>query len=186
MVHRPLLPGRRRPWSKDLSAKELDHDSVYRLDPQGAGWSITRATYDTTAPNGLLFSLDYRTLYVAQSAREGKRELRAYPINDDDTLGPYTVLHDFGEHRAVDGMCLDTKGNIIATAGARRSGPGPMIYVISPAGDVLETHPTPEDRPTNCTFGDADLRTLYVTTGEGFLLRAKTERQGRLLFPKLG
>ena len=58
-----------------------------------------------------------------------------------------------------------------------------MIYVFSPTGEVVEKHPLPVDRPTNCTFGDADLRTLYVTTAEGYLLRAYTERRGRLLFP---
>ena len=184
----PYYPGAAGPLSRDLSLKELDHDSVYRLDRHDDGWSITRATYDTNGPNGLLFSLDHRTLYVAESCRESweKRELRAYPIHDDGALGPYSVLHDFGEHRGVDGMCLDTEGNIVATAGAGGSGPGPMIYVFSPSGEVLATHTTPEDQPTNCTFGDADLSTLYVTTFEGYLLRARTEHQGRLLFPEMG
>ena len=81
----------------------------------------------------------------------------AYPLRDDDTLGAYTVLHTFGQdargvQRGVDGMCLDTDGNIIACAGWRESGPGPMIYVFAPSGRVLETHPVPVDRPTNCTF----------------------------------
>ena len=47
---------------------ELDHESVYRADPQNDGnWRVTRMTYDTTAPNGLLLSPDNQTLYVAQS-----------------------------------------------------------------------------------------------------------------------
>ena len=54
-----------------LPEKELDHDSVYRLDPEPDGrYKINRVTIDTTRPNGLLFSLDYQTLYVAQSGRE--------------------------------------------------------------------------------------------------------------------
>lgn len=40
-----------------------------------------------------------------------------------------------------------------------------MIYIFAPSGRVRETHPVPKDRPINCTFGDADLGTLYVTTG---------------------
>ena len=137
-------------------------------------------TFDTTKPNGLLLSLDEKTLYVAQShyGEGNKRELRAYPIRDDGTLGPYEVLHNFYPHRGIDGMTLDAEGNIIATAGWRQSGPGPMIYVFAPNGRVLETHPLPEDRPTNCTFGDEDLRTLYVTTAGGWVLRARTDRQG--------
>ena len=165
---------------------ELDHESVYRLDPQPDGrWKPVRITYDTTAPNGLLLSPDNRVLYVAQSKYgEGeKRELRAYPILQDGTLGSYEVLHNFYPHRGIDGMCLDTEGNIIAAAGWEVSGPGGMIYVFAPNGRVLETHPIPANRPTNCTFGDADLRTLYVTSTDGHLFRARTERHGWLLYP---
>ena len=61
--------------------------------------------------------------------------------------------------------------------------PGPKIYVFSPSGEIIETHPTPFDRPTNCTFGGKDLTTLYVTTGQGYLLMAHTERKGRLNYP---
>ena len=185
----PYYEGAGGPWSQDRANKDLDHDSVYRLDPQPDGsWSVDRATFDTTRPNGLLFSLEHDTLYVAQSGRDPKekRELRAYPVNADGSLGPVKVLHDFGAHRGIDGMVLDTEGNIVATAGFRQSGPGPMIYVFSPSGDMIETHPVPADRPTNCTFGDGDLSTLYLTTIEGCLFRTRNERQGRLLYPPLG
>lgn len=185
----PWYEGAAGPWSRDRSLMELDHESVYRLDPQPDGsWSIHRVTFDTTRPNGILFSLDYRTLYIAQSGRlpEERRQLRAYPVRDDGSLGPFEVLHDFGEWRGIDGMCLDTEGHIIATAGTSEGGPGPMIYVFAPTGEVLERHPVPCSKPTNCTFGDEDLRTLYVTSIEGHLFRARTERQGRLLYPPLG
>jgi gluconolactonase len=160
---------------------ELDHESIYRLDPQPDGsWTPTRMTFDTTAPNGLLLSPDEKTLYVAQSKYgEGqKRELRAYPIREDGTLGQYGVLHNFYPHRGIDGMCLDSEGNLIATAGWEESGPGGMIYVFAPNGRVLETHPVPCNRPTNCTFGGADLNDLYVTSIEGHLMRARTDRRG--------
>lgn len=164
---------------------ELDHRSVYRLDPQpDGGWSLHRVTFDTTNPNGLLVTPDMRWLYVAQSEYgEGKpRELRAYPINSDGSVGPYEVLHNFYPHRGIDGMCLDSAGNIVATAGWLQSGPGPMIYVFAPNGRVLETHPVPVDRPTNCTWGDQDLRTLYVTAS-GHLFRVRTEHTGYLVYP---
>lgn len=184
----PFYEGAGGEWSNDRSNKDLDHDSVYRLDEQDDGsWSITRVTFDTTRPNGLLFSLDHKTLYVAQSGRNAdeKRELRAYPVNDDGSLGDHTVLHDFGAHRGIDGMVLDTEGNIVATAGFDESGPGPMIYVFAPDGEVLETHPTPTDRPTNCSFGGSDLTTLFVTTGGGDVYMAHTDRQGRLHYPSV-
>jgi gluconolactonase len=165
---------------------ELDHESVFRLDPRPHGsWSIRRLTFDTTRPNGLLISADQQTLYVAQSeyGEDRKRELRAYPILADGTLGACQVLHNFYPHRGIDGMCLDTEGNLIATAGWEVSGPGPMIYVFAPNGRVLETHPVPSDRPTNCTFGGPDLTTLYVTAGSGVVFKCRTERQGRLWYP---
>jgi gluconolactonase len=178
----PFYEGAAGPWSYDRAYKELDHDSVYRLDPQPNGsYRIHRATFDTTRPNGLLFSLDYRTLYVAQSGRrpDEKRQLRAYPVRGDGTLGEAETLHDFGENRGIDGMRLDAEGNIVATAGWELGGPGPSIYVFSPSGQVIERHPVPARRPTNCAFGDADLSTLYVTTTEGHLFRARTGRRGR-------
>lgn len=166
---------------------ELDHESIYRLDRQADGnWHPERVTYDTTAPNGLLLSPDETVLYVAQSKYgEGEhRELRAYPVLDEGSdengavVGRHEVLHNFYPHRGIDGMCLDSEGNIVATAGSGISGPGGMIYVFAPNGRVLETHPLPCDAPTNCTFGGSDLRDLYVTSLEGHLLRARTDRQG--------
>jgi gluconolactonase len=168
-------------YGDSFGSLELDHQSVYRLDPSTAGaYAITRVTFDTTKPNGVLVSPDETTLYVAQSAYgEGSvRQLRAYPIGRDGTLGKHTVLHDFGAHRGIDGMKLDSEGNIVATAGAQRGGPGPMIYVFAPDGTVLEATPFPEDRPTNCTFGGDDMRTLYVTNFTGSLHRAHTQRKG--------
>ena len=106
------------------------------------------------------------------------RQLRAYPLKSDKTLGTPSILHDFGAHRGIDGMRLDVEGNIVATAGWELGGPGPMIYVFSPSGSVLETHTVPCKRPTNCAFGGDDLTTLYVTTIEGFLFRARTDKVG--------
>jgi gluconolactonase len=173
----PFYEGAAGEWSFDRTHKELDHDSVYRLDPPD--YRITRVTFDTTRPNGLAFSPGCRTLYVAQSGRgpAEARQLRAYPVKDDLSLGACEILHDFGEHRGIDGMRLDSEGNIVAAAGWELGGPGPLIYVFSPSGKVLEMHPVPCRRPTNCAFGGEELSTLYVTTIEGFLYRARTGRR---------
>ncbi len=172
--------------------REINHSSVLRLDPDPqaeGGWVLKRMTHDTSEPNGILLSKDERTLYVILSDYEGIRDLRAYPLKDDDTLGNPTQLHVFGEdftgvHRGLDGMCLDTEGNIIACGGWRQAGPGPLIYVFAPSGRVLETHPVPVNWPTNCAFGDPGLDALYVTTGGGHLFRVRnTGRRGWLLWP---
>jgi gluconolactonase len=168
------------PCYGDRSKMELDHESVYRLDPRPDGtYAIARVTFDITRPNGLLLSPDGRTLYVAESpsAPDGIRQLRAYPVDPDGSLGRCSMLQDFGPDRGIDGMRIDNEGNIIATAGWTRGGPGPRIAVFSPTGQVLAEHALPEP-PTNCCFGDDDLRTLYVTTLEGSLFRARTDRQG--------
>jgi len=159
----------------------LDHASVLRLErDERRQWILRRVTYDTAAPRAVLLSADEDTLYVAEgdAGRNGPRELRAYPIRSDSSVGPYTVLHTFGSdhrgpHRGIEGLCLDREGNIVACGGWKRSGPGPLIYVFSPSGAVLETHPLPGDLPMRCAFGDMDLESLYVTTGEGHLFRAK-------------
>jgi gluconolactonase len=159
----------------------LEHSSVLRLelDPFRKLWSLRRMTYDTAAPRAVTLSSDESVLYVAETdnAPMGRRELRAYPILSDDTLGAFAVLHAFGrdrrgEHRGIEGMCTDSEGNIVACAGWRKSGPGPLVQVFSPAGAILESHPVPSDQPMNCAFGDADLASLYVTTSAGELLRA--------------
>ena len=186
------------PWNAvNVAASEveiLDNRSVLRADPQPDGsWTCTRVTFDTTMPNGILVSPDQSTLYVAESDSEprGVRELRGYPIHADGSLGEYSVLHTFGEdhrgpQRGVDGMCFDSDGNIIAAAGWGLSGPGAMMYVFAPSGRVLETQPGPAgaDRLTNCTFGDPDLSTLYVTSAEGHFFRVRnTGRKGWHLWP---
>jgi gluconolactonase len=70
-------------------------------------------------------------------------------------------------------MCFDRECNIVACAGWKKGGLGPMLYVISAAGTVLDSHPAPADLPMRCAFGDADLASLYVTAGDGGLYRAK-------------
>jgi gluconolactonase len=177
-------------WDK-TEVSELDHRSVLCADPQSDGtYRVTRATFDTTQPNGILVSRDQRTLYVAESGSEKgiPRQLRAYPIREDGSLGAYDALFTWGEdargpHRGIDGMCLDAEGNIIATAGYYASGSGPMLYVFSPSGRVLETHPVPANRPTNCCFGGADMTTLFVTSTNGHFFKARTERVGWAMYP---
>ncbi len=168
---------------------KLDHASVLRLEAPTLDAPITRMTYDTVSPMALLLSADKSTLYVAETSEEldGPRELRAYPILDTGSLGQYRLLHTFGRdgsrdrgrvHRGIYGMCLDGDGNVVAVAGGAEAGPGPMAYVFTPEGRILESHPLPEE-PTNCAFGGTELADLYVTTTQGSLYRAfGTGRKG--------
>jgi gluconolactonase len=173
------------PWS-ELRASgpqifpPLAHASVLRLelDPFRKLWTIRRMTYDTAAPRAVALAPDEKTLYVAETDNRpgGRRELRAYPVRPDGTLGEFALLHVFGAdhrgaHRGIEGLCVDAAGRIFACAGWRRSGPGPLVYVFSPTGAVLESHPVPADEPMNCALGEAG--SLYVTTASGELYRGR-------------
>lgn len=152
---------------------ELDHESVYELRGGPDEYTVHRRTFDTSRPNGLAFSPDERTLYVAESPRspDGTRQLRAYPLRDG-ALGSPQVLHEFGPHRGVDGMCVLADGTIVAACGWARSGPGGRVMILDPTGCVVEQIPTPGD-PTNVCLGGADLRDLYLTSFDGGLWRLR-------------
>lgn len=172
-------------YGSNESELELGHRSVYRAEPTGADWELVRVVDDTTNPNGILLSPDEEVLYVADlmGGEGGNRELRAYPVKEDGTVGEFEVLYDFAPHAGIDGMCLDVEGNIVGAAGSEDGGPGPSIYVIAPDGTLVARHDYPGARPTNCAFGGEDLRTLYVTGFESGLHRAETDRRGFLGAP---
>ena len=142
-------------------------------------WKLRQVTFDTKAPRAVVFSLDEKTLYVAEGAvgQRGNRELRAYPVLKDGSVSSYRTLHTFGadylgDQRGIEGMCLSSDGNIIACGGWKFNGPGPLIYVFSPSGAVIKTYPAPSDMPMRCAFGDADLKSLYVSSSDGCVYRA--------------
>ena len=168
----------------------LPHESVYLAAHSfGGNWTTKRVTLDTNRPNGVLLSADQSILYVAESPvnKSLRRQLRAYPVNSDGTLGDGTVLFDFGDGRGIDGMALTTDGQIIATAGEPTAGAGSAIYVFEPSGLVRATHRTPADSPTNCTFGGPGLDVLFVTFATGHVYRVKnTGMVGHLAYPRRG
>lgn len=148
--------------------REIDTESVYRLDPPpkggpGTRYQVTQIINDVQKPNGILLSPDMKTLYLADSpgAPKGKRLLLSYALDENGAVGKKTVLHDFGEDRGIDGMAIDIKGNIYATAGKGKTA---GVTIFSPAGKKLDFIPTPED-PSNCVFGGADHKMLYITAG---------------------
>jgi sugar lactone lactonase YvrE len=155
----------------------LEHASVMRLERDDRrAWVIRRVTFDTVAPRAVLLSRDEKTLYVSEGTTGSlqSRELRAYAVKADGTVDRPRVLHTFGKddqgaHRGIEGLCEDADGNILACGGWRQSGSGPLVYVFSPAGHILETHPLPFDAPVRLAFGDAQLDSLYVTGGDGQL-----------------
>jgi len=120
----------------------------------------------------------------ANGADKGARMIRAYDLGPDGSLANPRVFHDFYPGRSADGLCIDASGNVYAAAGLhRRRGTSetldtrPGVHIFSPAGKLLDFLPVPEDTITNCAFGGADLKTLYVTAGKT-LFRFQTSMEG--------
>ena len=162
----------------------LDHASVLRLEKnERNAWAMKRVTFDTKAPRAILLSADEKTLYVSENpARaDDKRELRAYALREDGSVGDYAVLLTFGAdrrgpHRGIEGLCKDASGNVYACGGSRTSGAGPLIYVFNADHNLIGAHPFAGDVPNRCCFGGADGKTLFVTTGDGCLYAGTPEK----------
>lgn len=112
-------------------AKELPFQGVYRLGRDG---KLTLLTRELTAPNGIAFSPDERTLYVSNADRK-RLVWTAFAVNPDGTLGEGRILYDGTEatknrRGTADGMKVDRRGNIFG------AGPG-GVYVIAPDGTLL-------------------------------------------------
>lgn len=149
--------------------RELDFCGVYR-------WSngiLTLLTAELSRPNGIGFSPDEKTLYVANS--DPKRAIwMAYPVKDDGTLGAGRVFADVtamvGRELPglPDGLKVDALGNLWAT------GPG-GVHIYAPDGKRLGRIDTGE-ATANVAWGD-DGSTLYITA-DMYLCRVKTKSRG--------
>ena len=152
--------------------QETEFNGVYRLGTDG---KLTVITRDMERPNGVALSPDEHTLYVGNT-HDPKPVIMAYSLNKDGSVASSRVFFDgteliakTGRHGGFDGLKVDTHGNLWT------SGPGGVL-IISPEGKHLGTILT--ERPTaNCTFGDSDGHTLYITANHT-LLRIKTKTTG--------
>jgi gluconolactonase len=158
--------------------------AVYRIDAEKGEPvpnQVARVIDDVDTPNGICISPDQKTLYVADNAarKAGPHTLIAYDIAADGTCKRRAVLHDFKERRGIDGMVVDAQGNIYATA---EEGDKTGLYIFTPTGKRLGFIRTPETA-TNCTFGDKDLKTLFITAG-GSVYKVRVNATGYLAYPK--
>lgn len=162
------------PCYYDRTTMELDHDSVYRIDPDG---KVTRVITQPQIqrPNGIALSPDERTLYLVDSCpiANGHRKIWAFDLASDGSLSSQSLVYDFAPGRGGDGMCVDSQGTLYIAAGvANVRNPNetaavpPGVYAIRPDGTVLGRIPVHEDVITNCTWGGPGLRTLYITAGK--------------------
>ncbi len=152
--------------------RELDHESVYRIDPDG---TVTRVFGMVSKPNGIVFSPDQKTIYLADSASapKGNRHLLALSVSADGSVKGHKRLYDFGDDRGIDGMTVTADGHIVAAAGKGKTA---GISIFTPEGKKIGFIATPED-PSNCCFGGKDLKMLYITAGKS-LYRIPTRMNG--------
>jgi gluconolactonase len=132
--------------------QQLPFQGVYRVGPDPK--SPVLLVDDFERPNGLCFSLDGRRLFVNDTARQ---HIRVFDVAADGRLGGGRVWAETkGEGPgAPDGMKLDSAGNVYCC------GPG-GIHVFDPGAAALGVIRVPE-YAANMAFGDADLRSLFIT-----------------------
>ena len=149
--------------------REIDFCGVYRLQPDG---TVTVQSREMSRPNGIAFSPDEKTLYVANS--DGADPVwRAFPVKADGSLGDPRPFFDGSRQDRIrsgggDGMKVDALGNVFAT------GPGGVL-VISPGGELLGRIVTGE-RIANVGWGN-DGSVLYLTS-DMYLCRIQTRTKG--------
>jgi gluconolactonase len=166
-------PEKRLPYSKrEIPGPEgvnnlWDSAAVYRVTPDGAIAMVANCEY----PNGLAFSPDERTLYVANT--RSSKYIHALEVDAGGKLLRRRIFADMnGDDRPgiPDGLKVDAQGRVYCT------GPG-GIWVFNPDGSRVGIIEFPE-QSVNFAFGGDDLRTLFCCAHTSvYTLRVKVPGQ---------
>jgi len=149
-------PDKRRPYHEREIPGPAGIDNlwdgarVYRVTPDGALTVLAHCEY----PNGLAFSPDERTLYVANT--RSSKYIHALELDAAGTMTRRRIFADMneGERAGIpDGLKVDSQGRVYCT------GPG-GIWVFTAGGKRVGIIQFPE-QAVNFAFGGADLRTLF-------------------------
>jgi len=130
--------------------------NVYRVDP--ATGEVRCMVGDFVQPNGLAFSPDGATLYVADSARshhpDAPHHIRAFEVKEGSWLGQSRVFTEI-EPGIPDGLRVDVEGNVWTSA-------GDGIQCFAADGTLLGKILLPE-KVANLTFGGPRRNRLFIT-----------------------
>jgi sugar lactone lactonase YvrE len=127
--------------------------ALHLLEPDG---SHRVAVEGLTLPNGLDWSPDGTVFYLADTMRH---EISAWDVDlTDGTLRDRRLFASFG-NGMPDGLTVDTDGCLWVTMWG-----GAELRRLAPDGRTVATVPMPVAQPSSCTFGGADLTTLFVTS----------------------
>jgi gluconolactonase len=130
--------------------------NVYCLDP--ATGEIDAVVTDFGQPNGLAFSLDETTLYVADSSSshdpKAPRHIRAFDVINGRRLINDRVFCEI-DNGLPDGLRIDLNGNLWTSA-------GDGVHCFSPDGKLLGKILVPQT-VANLTFGGRRKNRLFMT-----------------------
>lgn len=139
------------PYGISPNQEELGFYGIYRLSPAG---TVQLLDQSLRRPNGIAFSPTEMKLYVSDTET---RNVYSWEVVDDSLLANKQLLTHFNPAGSADGLKVDAQGNLFVT--------GPLgVWVLAPNGAVLDTILVP-GQTTNCNWGDADRKTLYITSG---------------------
>lgn len=127
-----------------------DGAAVYRIASDGAVSQVALCEY----PNGLAFSPDERTLYVANT--RSSKYIHALEIDAAGRMTRRRIFADMneGDRPGIpDGLKVDSQGRVFC------SGPG-GVWVFTAEGERIGIIEFPE-QAVNFAFGGPDLRTLF-------------------------
>jgi gluconolactonase len=159
-----------------LDAEGRAVEGVYRIDAPG---KVARViAHEVDRPNGVLVSPRDEFLYVADNnnnTQGGARKLWRFSFKSDGgiDLASRKEIYDWQDGRGPDGLKMDTAGRLYVAGGLNKPNPPyePSekfkggIYILSPDGKLIQFVHIPVDEVTNCAFGGADRKTLYITAG---------------------
>ena len=136
---------------------EIGQSHVFRFDP--ADGSLAPVVSDMVRPNGLAFSPDERTLYVADTGASHvpglPATIRAYPVGPDGhSLGEGSVFAT-SEAGFFDGFRLDRRGNVWTSS-------ADAVRIYAADGTQIGRIPIPEI-VSNLCFGGPKRNRLYIT-----------------------
>jgi gluconolactonase len=164
-------------YGKDPSSLQQPHRGVYYAypNPSTLTYTIVCINNEFNNPNGLVLSLNQKTLYVVDN---GTGEIWALPVPTFQSNQPMQLVQrtlltkvNLEGDRIGDGITIDEKGNLYLASGK------PYLMIYSPTGKELQRIECPE-APANCTFGPKGTHTLYITARKG-LYRLVTRFDGR-------
>jgi gluconolactonase len=130
--------------------QEIDGCHVYRIDPLSG--ETSRVVDDFTRPNGLAFSLDERSLFVADTE---ERHVRVFDVRDDGTLAGGRVFAEHAGKGGFDGLRLDDAGRLWAAVGS-------SVHCYDPDGTLLGRLILPES-VSNLVFGGPKRNRMFIT-----------------------